>query len=99
MKIVLKKVRVHNLKSVDLTLDPFQLIVFTGFPGRGNLHWRLIQFIPKDKEGMSSHSRPTQGGILGIFPSLKPTESKGFRPQLPLSRKQQDGRRGQPLRR
>lgn len=35
MKIVLKKVRVHNLKGVDLELDPNQLIVFTGVSGSG----------------------------------------------------------------
>src|SRR5215475_465071 len=33
--IVLKKVKVHNLKSVDLTLDPNELIVFTGVSGSG----------------------------------------------------------------
>lgn len=35
MKILLKKVRVHNLKNVDLELDPHQLIVFTGVSGSG----------------------------------------------------------------
>ena len=34
-QIVLKKVRVHNLKDVDLTLDHNQLIVFTGVSGSG----------------------------------------------------------------
>lgn len=34
-KIILKKVSVHNLKGVDLTLDPNQLIVFTGVSGSG----------------------------------------------------------------
>lgn len=34
-QIVLKKVRVHNLKSVDLTLDTNELIVFTGVSGSG----------------------------------------------------------------
>ncbi len=34
-KIVLKKVKVHNLKSVDLTLDPNELIVCTGVSGSG----------------------------------------------------------------
>ena len=34
-KIILKKVKVHNLKSVDLTLDTNQLIVFTGVSGSG----------------------------------------------------------------
>lgn len=34
-KIILKKVKVHNLKSVDLTLDPNELIVFTGVSGSG----------------------------------------------------------------
>lgn len=34
-KIVLTKVRVHNLQSVDLTLDANQLIVFTGVSGSG----------------------------------------------------------------
>lgn len=33
--IVLKKVRVHNLKSVDLTLPAGELIVFTGVSGSG----------------------------------------------------------------
>jgi excinuclease ABC subunit A len=34
-KITLKKVRVHNLKAVDLTLDKNELIVFTGVSGSG----------------------------------------------------------------
>jgi len=34
-KITLKKVKVHNLKSIDLTLNPNQLIVFTGVSGSG----------------------------------------------------------------
>jgi excinuclease ABC subunit A len=34
-KIILNKVRVHNLKSIDLTLDPNELIVFTGVSGSG----------------------------------------------------------------
>ncbi len=34
-QIILKKVKVHNLKSVDLTLDHNQLIVFTGVSGSG----------------------------------------------------------------
>ncbi len=34
-QIVLKKVAVHNLKSVDLTLDSNELIVFTGVSGSG----------------------------------------------------------------
>jgi excinuclease ABC subunit A len=33
--IVLKNVRVHNLKGVDLTLEPGQLVVFTGVSGSG----------------------------------------------------------------
>src|SRR6202142_1538437 len=35
MKIVLKKVRVHNLKDVDLELEPNQFIVFSGVSGSG----------------------------------------------------------------
>ena len=34
-QITVKKVRVHNLKSVDLTLDTNELIVFTGVSGSG----------------------------------------------------------------
>ena len=34
-KIILKKVEVHNLKSVDLTLDCNEFIVFTGVSGSG----------------------------------------------------------------
>lgn len=33
--IILKKVRVHNLKGIDLTLPPNQLIVFSGVSGSG----------------------------------------------------------------
>ena len=33
--IKLQKVNVHNLKSIDLTLKPNQLIVFTGVSGSG----------------------------------------------------------------
>lgn len=33
--IVLKKVNVHNLKSIDLRLEPNRLIVFTGVSGSG----------------------------------------------------------------
>ena len=34
-QIILKKVKVHNLKSVDLTLDTNEFIVFTGVSGSG----------------------------------------------------------------
>lgn len=34
-QIILRKVKVHNLKSVDLTLDTNDLIVFTGVSGSG----------------------------------------------------------------
>ena len=34
-KITLKKVKVHNLKSVDLTLNRNELVVFTGVSGSG----------------------------------------------------------------
>lgn len=34
-QIILKKVKVHNLKSIDLTLDTNELIVFTGVSGSG----------------------------------------------------------------
>lgn len=34
-KIVLQKVKVHNLKSIDITLDTNELIVFTGVSGSG----------------------------------------------------------------
>ncbi|MCP5491746.1 MAG: excinuclease ABC subunit UvrA [Chlamydiales bacterium] len=34
-KIILKNVRVHNLKGIDLELNPNQLIVFTGVSGSG----------------------------------------------------------------
>jgi len=33
--IKLQKVSVHNLKAVDLTLEPNQLIIFTGVSGSG----------------------------------------------------------------
>lgn len=35
MKLILKKVKVHNLKNVDLSLNTEELIVFTGVSGSG----------------------------------------------------------------
>jgi ABC-type proline/glycine betaine transport system ATPase subunit len=50
--IILKKVRVHNLKSVDLTLEPNQFIVFTGVSGSGkakDVTWNRFPLTLEDR--------------------------------------------------
>ena len=82
-KIVLKNVRVHNLKGVDLKLDPNQLIVFTGVSGSGksSLAFDTI-FVEGQRryvESLSNQarrilgeqlSRPDAEHISGISPTI-----------------------------
>ncbi len=81
-KIVLKKVKVHNLKSVDLELDHHQLIVFTGVSGSGksSLAFDTI-FVEGQRryvESLSTYARRHMGDlpkpeaelISGISPTI-----------------------------
>lgn len=81
-QIILKKVKVHNLKSVDLTLDHNQLIVFTGVSGSGksSLAFDTI-FVEGQRryvESLSTYARrhlgdlpkPNAELISGISPTI-----------------------------
>lgn len=81
-KIILKKVRVHNLKDVDLTLEPNQLIVFTGVSGSGksSLAFDTIYVEGQRRyiESLSTYARrhlgdmpkPDADLITGISPTI-----------------------------
>lgn len=80
--IVLKNVRVHNLKGVDLTLHPGRLIVFTGVSGSGksSLAFDTIHAEGQRRyiESLSHHARrflaeltkPDAESISGIAPTV-----------------------------
>lgn len=81
-QIVLKKVKVHNLKSVDLTLPSNRLIVFTGVSGSGksSLAFDTIYVEGQRRyiESLSTHARrqmeslakPDADHISGISPTI-----------------------------
>jgi excinuclease ABC subunit A len=82
LPIVLKNVRVHNLKGVDLTLSPHQLIVFTGVSGCGksSLAFDTIYIEGQRRyiESLSTYARrhmgdlskPDAESISGISPTI-----------------------------
>jgi excinuclease ABC subunit A len=81
-QIILKGVRVHNLKDVDLTLSPNQLIVFTGVSGSGksSLAFDTIYVEGQRRyiESLSTYARrhmsdlpkPDADHISGISPTI-----------------------------
>lgn len=81
-QIVLKKVKVHNLKNIDLTLNPFELIVFTGVSGSGKSSLafdtiyqegqrRYIETLDSSlKRYIQEMPRPDAGLILGLSPTI-----------------------------
>lgn len=81
-QIILKKVKVHNLKSVDLVLDHNQLIVFTGVSGSGksSLAFDTIYVEGQRRyvESLSTYARrhlgdlakPNAELITGISPTI-----------------------------
>ena len=81
-QIVLKKVKVHNLKSVDLTLNHNELIVFTGISGSGksSLAFDTIYVEGQRRyvESLSTYARRHLGDLIkpdaefigGISPTI-----------------------------
>jgi len=81
-KIVLKNVCVHNLKGVDLTLNPYQLIVFTGVSGSGKTSLAFDTIYVEGQrryiESLSTFARrhlgemakPQADSIEGISPTI-----------------------------
>lgn len=86
-KIILKNVRVHNLKGVDLTLDPSQLIVFTGVSGSGksSLAFDTIYMEGQRRyiESLSSYARRH----LGDFPKPEADHIEGISPTIAIEQK------------
>jgi len=80
--IVLKKVRVHNLKGVDLTIQPGQLVVFTGVSGSGKSSLafdtiyvegqrRYIESLSHQaRRFLGELSKPDAESISGIAPTI-----------------------------
>ncbi len=81
-QIVLKKVKVHNLKNVDLTLNPFEIIVFTGVSGSGKSSLafdtifvegqrRYIESLSHSaKRYLNEMSKPDVQTISGLSPTI-----------------------------
>src|SRR5260221_1559287 len=82
-KIILHNVRVHNLKSVSLELEPNQLICFTGISGSGksSLAFDTIYVEGQRRyvESLSGHVRRYMGDMpkpdLDLAQVLTPTIS------------------------
>ena len=87
MKIVLKKVRVHNLKNVDLELDSNQFIVFTGVSGSGksSLAFDTIYVEGQRRyvESLSAYARRH----LGDFPKPDAELIAGISPTIAIEQK------------
>lgn len=81
-QIVLKKVFVHNLKGVNLSLKPHQLIVFTGVSGSGKSSLafdtiyvegqrRYIESLPAmTRRHLDEMEKPEAESITGISPTV-----------------------------
>jgi excinuclease ABC subunit A len=86
-EIVLKKVRVHNLKEVDLSLKTNQLIVFTGVSGSGksSLAFDTIYIEGQRRyiESLSVYARRH----LGDFPKPDAALIQGISPTIAIEQK------------
>ena len=85
--IVLKKVFVHNLKGIDLTLDPGQLIVFTGVSGSGKSSLAFDTIYAEGQrryiESLSHHARR----FLGELPKPQAESITGLAPTIAIEQK------------
>lgn len=89
--IVLKKVYVHNLQGIDLTLNPGQLIVFTGVSGSGKSSLafdtiftegqrRYLESLPPQaRRQLPPMQKPDAAAITGISPTVAIEQKMGGR--------------------
>ncbi|MES2200544.1 MAG: excinuclease ABC subunit UvrA [Chlamydiota bacterium] len=86
-KIILKNVRVHNLQGVNLTLEPNELIVFTGVSGSGksSLAFDTIYMEGQRRyiESLSAYARRH----LGDFPKPEADSIEGISPTIAIEQK------------
>jgi excinuclease ABC subunit A len=86
-KIILKKVRVHNLKSIDVELDPQQFIVFSGVSGSGKSSLAFDTLYVEGQrryvESLSSFARRQIGEL--IKPDLE--YASGISPTISIEQK------------
>ncbi len=85
--IVLKKVRVHNLKRVDLELEPGQLVVFTGVSGSGksSLAFDTI-YVEGQRRYIESLSHQARR-FLGDLPKPDAESISGLAPTIAIEQK------------
>jgi excinuclease ABC subunit A len=85
--IILKKVKVHNLKAVDLTLEPGQLIVFTGVSGSGksSLAFDTI-YVEGQRRYIESLSHQARR-FLGDLPKPDAESISGIAPTIAIEQK------------
>lgn len=85
--IVLKNVRVHNLKGVDLTLHPGQLVVFTGVSGSGksSLAFDTI-YVEGQRRYIESLSHQARR-FLGDLPKPEADSIEGIAPTIAIEQK------------
>lgn len=85
--IVLKKVEVHNLKSVDLTLPPNELIVFSGVSGSGKSSLAFDTLYVEGQrryvESLSTYARRQMGELAK--PELE--SASGITPTISIEQK------------
>lgn len=86
--IVLKKVRVHNLKNVDLTLEPGQLVVFTGVSGSGksSLAFDTI-YVEGQRRYIESLSHQARRNLADL-PKPEAESIEGIAPTIAIEQKQ-----------
>lgn len=80
--IILKKIRVHNLKDVDITLERQELVVFTGVSGSGKSSLAFDTLYAEGQrryvESLSTHARrqmeelqkPDVESVKGLTPTI-----------------------------
>jgi excinuclease ABC subunit A len=85
--IILKKVRVHNLKGVDLELEPGQLVVFTGVSGSGksSLAFDTI-YVEGQRRYIESLSHQARR-FLGDLPKPEAESISGLAPTIAIEQK------------
>lgn len=85
--IILKKVYVHNLKGIDLKLEPNQLVVFTGVSGSGKSSLAFDTIYAEGQrryvESLSHHARR----FLGELPKPNAESISGIAPTIAIEQK------------